>query len=37
VMDLWLVYPHFLGNLQGPVESFGRLVAASLKKIGDAA
>ncbi|AHF68842.1 regulatory protein LysR [Pseudomonas cichorii JBC1] len=32
VMDLWLVYPRFLGNLQGPVESFGGLVARSLKQ-----
>ncbi|KAI1691202.1 lysR substrate binding domain-containing protein [Ditylenchus destructor] len=22
VMDLWLIYPHFLGNLQGPVDAF---------------
>ena len=37
VMDLWLIYPHFLGNLQGPVDAFGKLVAASLHKIRDAA
>lgn len=27
VMDLWLIYPHFLGNLQGPVDAFGKRVA----------
>ncbi|MDE1169381.1 MAG: LysR family transcriptional regulator [Pseudomonas sp.] len=32
VMDLWLIYPRFLGNLQGPVATFGELVAQSLKK-----
>ncbi|QKZ04719.1 LysR family transcriptional regulator [Pseudomonas eucalypticola] len=37
VMDLWLIFPRFLGNLQGPVESFGDLVARSLKKARDAA
>lgn len=37
VMDLWLIFPRFLGNLQGPVEAFGDLVARSLKKARDAA
>ena len=37
VMDLWLIYPHFLGNLQGPVDAFGKLVAGSLQKIKSAA
>jgi DNA-binding transcriptional LysR family regulator len=37
VMDLWLVYPRFLGNLQGAVASFGSLVAQSLKPVKDAA
>lgn len=37
VMDLWLIYPRFLGNLQGPVSSFGDLVARSLKQVKDAA
>ena len=37
VMDLWLIYPRFLGNLQGPVSSFGNLVAQSLKQERDAA
>jgi DNA-binding transcriptional LysR family regulator len=37
VMDLWLIYPHFLGNLQGPVDAFGKWVAASLHKDRDAA
>lgn len=37
VMDLWLVYPRFLGNLQGPVEAFGNLVAQSLKQVSAAA
>ncbi|MCY1375314.1 hypothetical protein D9M69_627220 [compost metagenome] len=37
VMDLWLIYPHFLGNLQGPVDAFGKLVAGSLQKIKRAA
>jgi len=32
VMDLWLIYPRFLGNLQAPVASFGSLVAESLKQ-----
>jgi hypothetical protein len=36
-MDLWLIYPHFLGNLQGPVDAFGKLVAGSLQKIKSAA
>jgi DNA-binding transcriptional LysR family regulator len=37
LMDLWLIYPHFLGNLQGPVDAFGKLVAGSLQKIKNAA
>jgi DNA-binding transcriptional LysR family regulator len=37
VMDLWLIYPRFLGNLQTPVASFGSLVAESLKRTRDAA
>jgi DNA-binding transcriptional LysR family regulator len=37
VMDLWLIYPRFLGNLQGPVAAFGSLVAASLKQTRSAA
>jgi DNA-binding transcriptional LysR family regulator len=37
VMDLWLIYPRFLGNLQAPVASFGSLVANSLKQARDAA
>jgi DNA-binding transcriptional LysR family regulator len=37
VLDLWLIYPHFLGNLQGPVDAFGQWVAASLHKLRDAA
>lgn len=37
VMDLWLIYPHFLGNLQGPVDAFGKRVAASLHKVRNAA
>ncbi|RRV10210.1 LysR family transcriptional regulator [Pseudomonas sp. v388] len=37
VMDLWLIYPRFLGNMQAPVDAFGRLVAASLQKVGRAA
>jgi DNA-binding transcriptional LysR family regulator len=32
VMDLWLIYPRFLGNLQAPVASFGQLVAQALKQ-----
>lgn len=30
VIDLWLLHPRFLGNLQDPVELFGRLVAQRL-------
>jgi DNA-binding transcriptional LysR family regulator len=37
VMDLWLVYPRFLGNLQAPVSSFGHQVAELLKQPRDAA
>lgn len=37
VMDLWLIYPRFLGNLQGPVAAFGSLVAESLRQTRDAA
>jgi DNA-binding transcriptional LysR family regulator len=37
VMDLWLIYPRFLGNLQAPVASFGRLVAGALKQGQEAA
>ncbi|WP_296183097.1 LysR family transcriptional regulator [Pseudomonas sp. UBA1879] len=37
VMDLWLIYPRFLGNLQGPVASFGRLVADALRQAREAA
>ncbi|MGY4495022.1 LysR family transcriptional regulator [Pseudomonas putida] len=37
VMDLWLIFPRFLGNLQGPVQAFGELAARSLKKARDAA
>lgn len=37
VMDLWLIYPRFLGNLQAPVLSFGAFVAESLKQARDAA
>ncbi len=37
VMDLWLFYPRFLGNLQAPVEAFGALVARSLKPVSAAA
>jgi DNA-binding transcriptional LysR family regulator len=37
VMDLWLIYPRFLGNLQAPVSSFGQLVAESLRQARDAA
>jgi DNA-binding transcriptional LysR family regulator len=32
VMDLWLMYPRFLGNLQAPVASFGKLVADALRE-----
>lgn len=37
VMDLWLMYPRFLGNLQAPVASFGRMVADALKRQREAA
>jgi DNA-binding transcriptional LysR family regulator len=37
VMDLWLIYPRFLGNLQAPVASFGRLVADALRQGKEAA
>lgn len=37
VLDLWLFYPRFLGNLQGPVEAFGALVARSLDQVSAAA
>lgn len=37
VMDLWLIYPRFLGNMQAPVDAFGRLVATSLQKARHAA
>jgi DNA-binding transcriptional LysR family regulator len=37
VMDLWLIYPRFLGNLQAPVSSFGAFVAESLKQSRNAA
>jgi DNA-binding transcriptional LysR family regulator len=37
IMDLWLVFPRFLGNLQAPVECFGELVAQSLKAPSQAA
>lgn len=30
MIDLWLLHPRFLGNLQDPVELFGRLVAQRL-------
>lgn len=30
MIDLWLLHPRFLGNLQEPVALFGRLVAQSL-------
>ena len=30
MIDLWLLHPRFLGNLQGPVELFGRLAAERL-------
>jgi DNA-binding transcriptional LysR family regulator len=32
VMDLWLVYPRFLGNLQAAVGAFGAWVADALKQ-----
>jgi DNA-binding transcriptional LysR family regulator len=32
IMDLWLIYPRFLGNLQGPVDAFGQRVADALKQ-----
>jgi len=31
VMDIWLVYPRFLGNLQAPVHVFGERVAKALQ------
>jgi hypothetical protein len=37
VLDLWLIQPRFLGNLQAPVAAFGNLVAGSLKQERDAA
>jgi DNA-binding transcriptional LysR family regulator len=37
VMDLWLIFPRFLGNLQGPVAAFGERVAQALKKSREAA
>lgn len=37
VLDLWLIYPRFLGNLQAPVTLFGRLVADALKAAREAA
>ncbi len=37
VMDLWLIYPRFLGNLQAAVNAFGEWVAQSLKQERDAA
>jgi DNA-binding transcriptional LysR family regulator len=37
VLDLWLIHPRFLGNLQAPVAAFGGLVAGSLKQERDAA
>ena len=37
VMDLWLICPRFLGNLQAPVAAFGQWVADSLKQAVDAA
>ncbi len=37
VLDLWLMYPRFLGNLQAPVSLFGRLVADALKQAREAA
>ena len=37
VMDLWLIYPRFLGNLQAAVNAFGEWVARSLKQERDAA
>lgn len=30
MIDLWLLHPRFLGNLQGPADLFGRLVAEKL-------
>ncbi|MDF2642395.1 MAG: yofA 4 [Pseudomonas sp.] len=30
VMDVWLVYPRFLGNLQQPVARFGQWVAGAM-------
>ncbi|HXR02205.1 MAG TPA: LysR family transcriptional regulator [Pseudomonas sp.] len=37
VLDLWLIYPRFLGNLQAPVALFGSLVAEALKQARKAA
>lgn len=37
VMDLWLIYPRFLGNMQAPVAAFGQWVADSLQQTVDAA
>jgi hypothetical protein len=37
IMDLWLIYPRFLGNLQAPVAAFGKLVADALKQQREAA
>lgn len=30
LMDLWLIQPRFLGNLQGPVQLFGQVVASRM-------
>jgi len=32
VIDLWLIHPRFLGNLQEPVSMFGEMVAARVGK-----
>ena len=32
VIDLWLIHPRFLGNLQEPVSVFGEMVAARVGK-----
>jgi len=37
VMDLWLIYPRFLGNLQAAVNAFGGQVAQALRRERDAA
>jgi DNA-binding transcriptional LysR family regulator len=37
VMDLWLIYPRFLVNLQGAVDAFGQQVAEALKQEREAA